>query len=61
MDEVNVVKLVKDNQTFMVIFDDDQIEQAIKILAKYAANPDLIFSWYDAACLAKQIRIYEGG
>ena len=37
-------------------FDDDSRAETLRVLGRYASNPDLSFSWYDAAVLSQKIR-----
>ncbi|EMI55983.1 MULTISPECIES: hypothetical protein [Rhodopirellula] len=54
--EVNVLALVKGEEKFIFLFDDDNRDETLRQLARFAANPDLDFSWYDAAMLSRKIR-----
>ena len=31
----------------------------LKVLGRFASNPDLSFTWYDAALLSQEIRLKE--
>ncbi len=54
--EVNVLALVKGDQRFVFLFDDENGDETLRQLARFAANPELDFSWYDAAMLSQKIR-----
>ena len=54
--EINVLALVKGGERFIFLFDDDNRDEALRQLARFAANPELDFSWYDAAMLSRKIR-----
>ena len=54
--EINVLALVKGTERFVFLFDDDSRSDTLKMLARYASNPDLSFTWYDAAVLSQKIR-----
>jgi hypothetical protein len=54
--EVNVLALVKGEQKFLFLFDDKNRDETLRQLARFAANPELDFSWYDAAMLSRKIR-----
>ena len=54
--EINVLALVKGTERFVFLFDDDSRSETLKMLARYASNPDLSFTWYDAAVLSQKIR-----
>ena len=38
------------------MFDDVNRDETLRQLARYAADPELDFSWYDAAMLSRKIR-----
>ena len=54
--DVNVIALVKGEERYVFLFDDDSRDAAIRALGRHAANPELNFSWYDAAVLAQKVR-----
>ncbi|QDT58610.1 hypothetical protein SV7mr_11030 [Stieleria bergensis] len=54
--EINVLAMVKDGEKFIFMFDDANRDETLRQLARYAANPDLNFSWHDAAMLSRRIR-----
>lgn len=53
---VNVLALVRDGQRYVFLYDDNSIHTVLGTLSEYAADPELDFSWYDAAVLAQRIR-----
>lgn len=54
--EINVLALVKGGEKYIFLFDDENRDETLRQLARFAANPDLDFSWYDAAMLSRKIR-----
>lgn len=54
--EINVLALVKGNERFIFLFDDKNRDETLRQLARFAADPELDFSWYDAAMLSRKIR-----
>lgn len=54
--EINVLALVKGNERFIFLFDDQNRDETLRQLARFAADPELDFSWYDAAMLSRKIR-----
>ena len=54
--EINVLALVKGTERFVFLFDDESRSETLTMLARYASNPDLSFTWYDAATLSQKIR-----
>ena len=55
-DEINVLALVKGEERYIFLFDDRSRAETLRILGRYASNPRLSFSWYDAAVLSQKIR-----
>jgi hypothetical protein len=54
--DINVIALVKGGERYVFLYDDDSRDEALRALARHAANPDLSFSWYDAAVLGQKVR-----
>jgi len=54
--EINVLALVKGEERFIFLFDDQNRDETLRQLARFAANPEIDFSWYDAAMLSRKIR-----
>lgn len=54
--DINVIALVKGGERYVFLFDDDSRTEALRTLGRHAANPELSFSWYDAAVLAQKVR-----
>lgn len=57
-DQLNAVAIDKSDSdgTYILIFRDSQVSQAICALGRWADNYDLGFTWYDAAVAAARIR-----
>ena len=53
---VSVLALIKGQERFVFLYDDESRDETIRTLARYASNPDLSFSWYDAAMLGQKVR-----
>lgn len=54
--DINVLALVKGEERYIFLFDDEHRAEALRTLGKFASNPELSFSWYDAAVLSQRIR-----
>ena len=54
--DINVLALVKGAERYIFLFDDNNRSEALRTLGRYASNPDLSFTWYDAAVLSQKIR-----
>lgn len=54
--EVNVLALVRNGERYIFLYDDDSAERLLQTFGRYAADPQLSFSWYDAAVLSQKVR-----
>ncbi|MDX1965461.1 MAG: hypothetical protein SFX18_20110 [Pirellulales bacterium] len=54
--ELNVLALVKGEERYVFLFDEASRAETLRTLGRYASNPELSFSWYDAAVLSQKIR-----
>jgi hypothetical protein len=54
--DINVLALVKHNERYVFLYDDASRAETLRVLGRYASNPDLSFTWYDAAVLSQKIR-----
>ena len=50
------IVLQKGRETYLFRFDDASHRAFLKVLGRFAADPNLSFSWYDAAVLCKRAR-----
>lgn len=55
-EEVSVVALARGNEQYLFIFDDRNRTELLRTIGRFAANPELSFSWYDAAILSQKVR-----
>jgi hypothetical protein len=54
--EINVLALVKGDERYIFLFDDDNRVETLRQIGRFAANPELSFTWYDAAVMSQKIR-----
>lgn len=54
--DINVLALVKGAERYIFLFDDRHRSQTLRMLGRFASNPELSFTWYDAAVLSQKIR-----
>lgn len=54
--DINVLALVKGEERYIFLYDDENRAETLRTLGRYASNPDLSFTWYDAAVLSQKIR-----
>ncbi|MGQ0636104.1 MAG: hypothetical protein ACT4QC_15945 [Planctomycetaceae bacterium] len=53
---INVVALVKDQERYIFLYDQESAPTLMQTLGRFAGNPELSFSWYDAAVLSQRVR-----
>jgi hypothetical protein len=58
-DDINVLALVKGKERYIFLYDDAHRADTLRMLGRHASNPELSFSWYDAAVLSQKIRAEE--
>lgn len=54
--DINVLALAKGEERYLFLFNDETRAETLRMLGRYASNPDLSFSWYDAAVMSQKIR-----
>jgi len=54
--EINVLALVKGDERYVFLFTDEHKSDLLRTLGRFATNPELSFTWYDAAVLSQRIR-----
>jgi hypothetical protein len=47
---------VKGAERYVFLYDDASRAETLRTLGRYASNPELSFTWYDAAVLSQKIR-----
>ena len=55
-EDINVLALVKGAERYVFLYDDASRAETLRVLGRYASNPELSFTWYDAAVLSQKIR-----
>jgi hypothetical protein len=53
---INVVALVKDAERYIFLYDNESAPALMQTLGRFAGDPELSFSWYDAAVLSQKVR-----
>ena len=58
MGEVNRIVVVKGTERYIFTYDYDAVgrEELFRVFGRYASNPELSFTWYDAAGLSQKVR-----
>jgi len=57
--ELNVLALVKGQERYIFVYDDDSRPQLIDALRDQAASPRLSLTWFDALVLTRKAREQE--
>lgn len=53
---LNIQCLQKGKEIYVFLYPDEQRSECIRTLGRFASNPDLSFSWYDAAKVSQAIK-----
>ena len=53
--EIRVLALQKASETYVWLYDDATLPDALRTIVRFAANPELSLTWWDADYLAKVI------
>lgn len=56
VEEINVLAMMKGEERYVFLYDDKNRVETLRTLGRYAADPQLSFTWYDAAVMSKKIR-----
>ncbi|MGL6196603.1 MAG: hypothetical protein ACRC2T_17460 [Thermoguttaceae bacterium] len=54
--DINVLALVKGTERYVFLYNDQNRAETLRVLGRFASNPELSFTWYDAAVLSQKIR-----
>jgi hypothetical protein len=54
--DINVLALIKGEERYIFLYDDAHRAETLRTFGRYASNPELSFSWYDAAVLSQRLR-----
>ena len=53
---VNVLALIRDEHRYIFLYDDQSVREVLRHLSASASDPELDFTWYDAALLSQRVR-----
>jgi len=56
MEDINVLALMKGKERYVFLYQPGEEVKVLRIFGRYASNPELNFSWYDAAVLSQRVR-----
>ena len=58
--ELNVLALIKGDERFIFVYDDDSTDTLIEDIRNQAADPAVALNWFDAAVLTERVRNPSG-
>lgn len=59
--EVTVLALVKGGERYVFLYTDPHKAEILRTLGRFANNPDLSLTWFDAAVLSQKVRTAAPG
>ena len=59
--DINVMALVKGGERYVFLYDDESRVEALRTLGRFASDPELSFTWHDAAVLGEKVRQAAAG
>jgi len=54
--DIKVIALIKGMEQYVFLYNNENRAETLRTLGRYASNPELSFTWYDAAVLSQKIR-----
>lgn len=54
MNVVSVLAIIKGDERYVFLYDEDNLPALLTVLANYAMDPELSFNWYDAFLLRQR-------
>ena len=59
-EDVNFIALVKDTERYVFSYRDGDRDELSRTFGRFASNPELSFTWYDAAAMSQRVREIGG-
>ena len=53
---MNVLALIRDGHRYVFVYEDNSVSEVLRRLSASARDPELDFTWYDAAILSQRAR-----
>lgn len=54
--DINVIALIRGDERYIFLYYDEKVDELLRFFGRFASNPELSFTWYDAAILSQRIR-----
>lgn len=55
-EDITVLAMIKGEERYVFLYNEANRTELLRTLGRYAADPELSFSWYDAAVMSKKVR-----
>jgi hypothetical protein len=55
-DDLNILGYLRADETYLWLYHDHQLADVQRSLGRFASNPDLSFTWHDAAICSQRAR-----
>jgi hypothetical protein len=59
MHDLNVLALLKGQERFVFVYDEDSRREILDSIRDHAASPTVALNWFDAAVLVERARVQE--
>lgn len=53
---INVIAIIKGQERYVFSYDDESRAECLREIGRFASNPELSFTWYDAAVASQRVR-----
>jgi hypothetical protein len=54
--DINLLAMAKGAERYIFLYDDANRTETLRMLGRFAADPELAFTWFDAAVLSQKVR-----
>ena len=56
INDINVLAISKNEERYVFLYRDEDRAEILRQFGRFATNPELSFTWYDAAVLSQKVR-----
>lgn len=56
-EDLKILVLVKGQERYVFMYSPSQRQECLRTMGRFASDPELSFSWWDAAVLSQRIRV----
>lgn len=54
--DINILALAKGEERYIFLYNEENRNETLRTLGRFASNSELSFSWYDAAVMSQKVR-----